>query len=144
MATETKTDQQQPDEAKDGELLLDLSEPVEHPLIKGPDGTAYYLHVADDFSANESHAVNADIRDFGELMDKRKLTRADRERLPKLLHDIFDQVIDAPPEARVGFNDAQRQRVVTFFRTYWLGEEARILRAATEQLQSKIEPTTEN
>lgn len=162
MASRTKTKPAQPEEVEavtpDTPFPDDPEEPeieeAPEPVLKistlapvrptiDVDGELYELRQNRDFGIAEQQSLNRDGREFGTLWNsENRLTGTQEKRLAMLLERLFKKVLDAPPEIRAKFGDADKADVVLHFTLAPLRKMMAEAMAAQAQEQT-IEETPE-
>jgi hypothetical protein len=129
-----------PDEDDEDDEELDGFEPVleldtlapKRPTVRirtpeNRDGELYDMRLPEEFGIEEEQLYRAELREYGELMGKDKLTSAERKSLKARLRSLAGKILIAPGEVIGELKDRQQQAVITNFTAALFAEDATVL-----------------
>lgn len=125
------------------EPLLDLSALApKRPKVrirteKNPEGGLYELRVPSELGIIEQQELRSEGAEFAKLWNNDKLSPGGKNRLKKLLDQMFERVLIAPDEIKAQVKDEERQAVVVVFTR---GRR----RQATDQVRELMEDLAED
>lgn len=126
-------DEVEPDESEDFSPVLELDTLIaKRPtvLIRTPEdreGQLYEMRVPEELGIEEDQQFRSELREFGQLMGKDKLTKAERKHLVMRLDQLCKKILVAPAEVHALLRDRQRQGIITNFTSALFVEDAAAL-----------------
>jgi hypothetical protein len=152
MATATKAAKDTPEpeqvevEEDEGfEPVLDFDTAVrKRPTIRlrtasDRDGQLVEVRRPEEFGIEEDQRFRAELREYGALMAKDKLTSAERKALKSRLDELARKILDTTPEILNTLRDRDRQKIVTYFTSALLVDDATALPDMTARIGSITE-----
>lgn len=140
---ETETEDKELSAEEQEALLLDFSEVASRRKHPAPNGGTYEVRTLDDFGLIDEHRLGADRDRFAKLEKAAKLSKAQAAEYDALLRDMFARIVVADEETIASFNDRQKRRVLMFFTTTQLADQAQVAKAARSLISRGNDSTTE-